>query len=341
MPTRPRIAAFAAALVGLAVFAAAGLPLPFLLGPMFGCLAAALSGVRLAGPAKAAGVFRAVLGVAVGASITPELLGRLDQMAASVALIPLTVVAAGVLGVPYFTRLCGFDRPTAYFSAMPGGLQDMIMLGREAGADMRAIALVHVTRVLVIVALMPAILEWGWGLSLDRPPGAPAAEIPPWELGLMLLAGWVGWGYAARVGLFGASILGPMAAAAALSLSGELTHRPPLEAILAAQFFIGLIVGAGYDGVTGRELRRVVAAALGFCVVLAALALAFAEGALRLGVAPRVDALLAFAPGGQAEMAVLAIVAGADVAYVVTHHLARLIVVILGAPLAARGMRGA
>ena len=32
-------------------------------------------------------------------------------------------------------------------------------------------------------------------------------------------------------------------------------------------------------------------------------------------------------------MAVLALVAGADVAFVVTHHLVRLVVVIVGAPL--------
>jgi len=46
-----------------------------------------------------------------------------------------------------------------------------------------------------------------------------------------------------------------------------------------------------------------------------------------------VEAILAFAPGGQGEMAVLALVAGADVAFVVTHHLVRLVIVIAGAPL--------
>jgi len=49
-----------------------------------------------------------------------------------------------------------------------------------------------------------------------------------------------------------------------------------------------------------------------------------------------VFAILAFAPGGQAEMVLLAIVAGTDIAYVVTHHLVRVVVVILGAPVAAR-----
>lgn len=52
-----------------------------------------------------------------------------------------------------------------------------------------------------------------------------------------------------------------------------------------------------------------------------------------MSFAPLVPALLAFSPGGQAEMAVLALVAGVDVAFVITHHLARITLVIIGAPL--------
>lgn len=54
-----------------------------------------------------------------------------------------------------------------------------------------------------------------------------------------------------------------------------------------------------------------------------------------------IEGFLAFAPGGQAEMTVLAIVAGADLGFVVIHHLARLTLVILGAPIfaAAMGLR--
>jgi uncharacterized protein len=39
-------------------------------------------------------------------------------------------------------------------------------------------------------------------------------------------------------------------------------------------------------------------------------------------------------------MVVLALVAGGDVAFVVTHHVARLILVILGAAFVARHVRG-
>jgi uncharacterized protein len=54
-----------------------------------------------------------------------------------------------------------------------------------------------------------------------------------------------------------------------------------------------------------------------------------------MGIAEPVEVFLAFAPGGQAEMTVLAVVAGADLGFVILHHLVRIVLVILGAPIAA------
>ena len=201
---------------------------------------------------------------------------------------------------------------------------------------MRALSLIHATRVMVIVAALPFVLTGIWGIDLTAPPGAPATSLPASQMALMVVAGLAGWRIAKAAGLFGASILGPMIAAGALSLAGILQHRPPAEAIWAAQFFIGMTVGTKYAGVSGAEVRRDVAAALGFCVLLLLLSGAFVEAIHLLDLAPPLETLLAFAPGGQAEMTVLALIAGADMAFVVAHHVLRIVVVILGAPLAAR-----
>jgi uncharacterized protein len=327
------------AAAGAGVFAALGIPLPLLLGPMFACLVAALLGAPLKGVPAVSDAMRTVLGVAVGTSITPDLVDRLGTMALSVAFVPSFVFIIGLIGYPYFRRVCGFDKPTAYYSAMPGGLQDMLVFGQEAGGDARVLSLVHATRVVAIVSIMPVLLTLVWDLQLEHAPGAPAGDIPLGDLAVMVLCALVGWKGGERIGLFGASIIGPLVLAGAASLAGLVAYRPPAEAILAAQFFIGLGVGVKYVGITLDELRRIVAAALGYCVILALLSVAFAEVIYMVGAAPMVEALLAFSPGGQGEMVVLAIVAGADMAYVVTHHLVRLLVVILGAPLVARWLK--
>ena len=321
------------------MFFVAGLPLPFLFGPMAACLLVALAGLRLQGLGQVSVAARTIVGVAVGASITPEVVGQLPQMALSVAFIPLYIVLIAIVGVPFFTRICGFDRMTAWYAAMPGGLQDMIIFGQEAGGDVRALSLIHATRVLIIVTVAPILMTNAFGASLSNPIGAPAVSIPPHELVLMALAAILGWKVGERLKLFGASILGPMIVTAALSLTDVIHFRPPAEAILTAQFFIGAGIGVHYLGVTLAELRRDVLSGVAFVILLAGLAVGFTWIVTAAGLAAPIEAFLAFAPGGQAEMTVLAIVTGADLGFVIVHHLTRVVLVITGAPAAMRLFR--
>ena len=332
-----RIAAtFGLGLFGVALFHVADLPLPWLLGPLTACLIAALAGARLRGIGILNDGMRTILGVAVGATFTPVLLVSMMAMWPTLLLIPVMVAASGLVGVPYFQRLWGYDFATSYYGAMPGGLQDMLVFGEEAGGNPRSLSLIHATRVMVIVAALPFLLQGIWGADLSNAPGAPAGAIPPAQLLLMVACALVGWQGAKRVGMFGASILGPLLVAAAAALAGLLQHRPPAEAIWAAQFFIGMAVGTKYSGITMAEVRRDLAASLGFCVLLIILTVIFVEIVYGFGLAPGMEALLAFAPGGQAELTVLALIVGADVAFVIAHHVLRIFVVILGAPLFAR-----
>ena len=336
---RPVLYAFLTAFAGVAIFHLLDLPLPWLMGPIIACLIAALAGVPMRGVATLNASMRTILGVAVGATLTPAVLATFPAMWPTLLMVPLMVVCIGVFGIPYFRRVWGYDAPTSYYAAMPGGLQDMILFGEEAGANVRSMSLIQATRVLVIVVALPFLMKGIWEANLTDPPGVPMTTLPASQLLLMVVCAIVGWRAAKAVGMFGASILGPMIVAAIVTLGGFLEHRPPAEAIWAAQFFIGLSIGSRYTGITGHEVRRDLVAGLGFCVILMILTVAFVEVILFLDLAPGMDALLAFAPGGQAEMTVLALIVGADVAFVVAHHVLRLVIVILGAPLVAGVVR--
>ncbi len=334
--TQRRLLSFTLAGAGAAIFLWLGLPLPLLMGPMLACLIAALCGASLADSGGFGVFMRTFLGVAVGASITPQVVGQIPDIAASLAFVPVFIIVIALAGYPLFRRGFGFDHPTAWYAAMPGGLQDMLVFGEEAGGDVRALSLIHATRVLVIVTVAPLILQVYWNVDLSQPPGAPIRDADPVEIGLMIAAGYVGWKVAERLGLFGASILGPMILTAALSLSGIIQHRPPAEMIQAAQYFIGIAIGVKYVGITARELRVYVTAGLLYALMLAIISLMFIEIIMHLDLAPTLDAFMAFLPGGQAEMVVIAIIAGADLTYVVSHHLLRLVLVITLSPLVSK-----
>jgi membrane AbrB-like protein len=316
----PFIYSLIVAALGVAVSKFIDLPLPWLLGPIFACLLAALIGIPMRGIKLLNDGMRTILGVAVGATFTTTLLVSMISMWPTLLMIPFMVVCIGAVGVPYFQRIWGFDFATSYYSAMPGGLQDMLIFGEEAGGDVRALSLIHATRVMVIVVSLPFLLSWGWQADLSNPPGLPASSISPWQMALMAFCGLAGWQIARYFKMFGASILGPLLLTACFALSGILQNRPPVEAVWAAQFFIGMGVGTKYAGVTFSEVRSYVTAALGFCVILLLLTIVFAEFIHLAGLAPVMETILAFAPGGQAELTVLALIVGADMAFVVAHH---------------------
>ncbi|MGC1506715.1 MAG: AbrB family transcriptional regulator [Sulfitobacter sp.] len=332
----PYLTTYVIAAIGVAVFMVLHLPLPWLLGPIFACLAGAIGGVPMRSKKPVNELMRTILGVAVGATFTPALLLLMTGYWPTLLLIPLMTLIIGLVGVPYFQRIWGYDFPTSYYATMPGGLQDMLVFGEEAGGNVRAMSLIHATRVLVIVVALPVLLKVVWDADLNTPPGHPAATIAPSQLLLMVFCAVFGWQVAKRLGMFGASILGPLLLAAILALFGVLTHRPPVEAIWLAQFYIGMSVGVKYVGITMQEVRRDLTAGFGFCAILIVLTVIFAETIYTLDLAPPLETLLAFAPGGQAELTILALIVGADMSFVIAHHVLRIFVVILGAPLFAR-----
>lgn len=111
-----------------------GLPLPFLLGPMFACLVAALGGLNHKGAGQFGIFMRTFLGIAVGSSITTKLLGRMPEIGSSLAFVPLFIATIVLLGYPLFRHRFGFDPVTSWDSSMLGGLQDVHILGEEVRA---------------------------------------------------------------------------------------------------------------------------------------------------------------------------------------------------------------
>ena len=167
---------------------------------------------------------------------------------------------------------------------MPGGFAEMILFGGEKGGNVRALSLVHATRILTLVSLTPFIINIYLDIDLSVAPGVRLLDIPAKDLVIMAVCAFVGYHGAMRIGMFGASVLGPMILSALASILGLIENRPPTEALILAQFVIGISIGSHYVGVTRDELRHVISASVGYALILAALTLAFGEIIYLLGI---------------------------------------------------------
>ena len=336
--------AFALALAAAAgaLFDWASLPLPWILGPLIATAAAAVLGLPVSAPTPVRPYVVAVIGVMLGSGFSPEFLDQIADWSISFVFLALYIVTCGLVVVPYYRRVAGFDETTAYFSGMPGGLSEMMIAGREAGGDDRLIVLAHVSRIIIVVALIAFWFRVVIGVDLAERPdfGTPTLSIPPIELALMMAAGTAGYLSGRALRLPAPNLLGPLLASAAIHLAGWTSSPPPLELAIAAQILLGTIMGGRFIGVPARRVGRAIAVGLGATVIMLCTTFALAFTVYKIVGQPLDQVVLAYSPGGLAEMSIVAVAMGADLVFVSCHHVTRIALVMALAPLAFKFFAG-
>jgi membrane AbrB-like protein len=312
-----------------------GMPLPWMLGPMIATTFASLLGIPVFGPNGLRPVVIPILGVMLGAAINWSVFAHIGDWGVTLAIMVPFLASAAAVSILIYRKIAGYDPVTAYFSAMPGGLNDMLILGTAAGGDERRIALAHASRILVVITCVGLF----YGFVLGARPGGSGGR--PWiAMDVLTLSDWLWLGACAVLGVpFGKllrapapNMLGPMLLSAALHLGEVVETAPPTLIIVMAQIVLGTVIGCRFLGATFREVGRDLGlgALSSFAMLLVAVTFAFIASWLT-GIHPS-QIFLAYSPGGLTEMSLLALAMGQDVAFVSVMHLLRILLVILGAP---------
>jgi len=320
------------------------LPLAWMIGAMLATTAAAAGGLKVALPAPLRAVMVAVLGVMLGSGFTPEILARLGEWSISLAALFGYILVSGTASLLYFRRVADYDRVTAYFSAMPGGLSEMILVGGEMGGDSRVISLIHASRVLLVVLILPFAFQLligydtAGGAETPAVSGPPLLSVPLADLALLGACGVVGFFGAKAIRLPAAAVVGPMILSAAVHLAGWTEAAPPFELVAAAQVIVGSAIGCRFAGVGPRFMLRTVAIAAGATAILLLATVGFAFLLHAATDLPPAALALAFAPGGLAEMSLIALALSLETAFVATHHIVRIFLIVVLAPALFRGL---
>lgn len=319
----------------------AGLPLPWMIGSMLATTFAALAGLPITMRMGFRAAMVVVLGVMLGSSFRPELLDQIVQWSTSLAVLLAYITVAGAASLLYFRWAARYDATTAYFAAMPGGLSEMILIGGALGGDARIISLTHSARLLIVVLLLPFAFQLFAGYAPEtRPPVGPSLfAVDPLDLAFLAACGVVGYLAARALRIPAAAVTGPMLLSAAVHLGGVTEAAPPLELVAAAQVVVGSAIGTRFAGTELAFVRRAVIVALGSTLVLLVATLGFAWGLAVWTGLPLPGLVLAYAPGGLAEMSLIALALSLDAAFVATHHILRIFLIVVLAPLAFRLLR--
>ncbi len=324
---------------GGALFAILHLPLAWMLGAMFACLAASAAGFEVRSPLRLRTPMVVILGLAIGAGFTPAMVDSIQTWWLSLLLIVPYVLLVTAVGALYYRRVGGLDATTALFAAIPGGMGEMIVLSESAGADAGRVAAAQATRILITVSVLPPAFAWfGWigGPSpVIAAAGALGADDVA-QLVLLALVGLAAWRVAARMGLPVPALMGPLAVSAAAHATGITTIRMPYPLVALAQIVIGAVAGCRFGRARPAQLARLVLEAAGYVAIAMAVAVGFALPIAWLTAADAAAALLAFAPAGVNEMSMFALVLGVDAAFVASHQVARVACIVATAPFLAQ-----
>lgn len=326
--------------VGGALFNYLTLPLPWMLGPMAIVMIGTLAGMRLYIPRGFRNLMVTVLGIMLGSAFTPAVVARMGEWVVTLSALVLWMGLVGAAAYVYLRSVAEYDSITSFFSATPGGLAEMMLVGGQMGGDERTIALTHATRIVIVVFAIPFWFRFGGYLSAGAArPSVGLFDLAPLDVIILALCATLGYLAARAVRIPAAQLLGPMVLSAAVHLGGLTTSKPPDVILAGAQIVIGGALGCRFAGVTLERIARIAVHAAVTAVIMLGAAIATAAGLARLTGIAFSGIVLAFSPGGLAEMSLIALALAIDTAFVASHHIVRISMVVVMAPVVFRLLR--
>ncbi|MBO0904105.1 AbrB family transcriptional regulator [Jiella sonneratiae] len=336
---RPVVLALGAALIGAALFQAAGVPAGPLVGSTIAVTLLAACGLSPKVPKALRNLGFTTIGVTLGAGVTTHFLSDVLRFPASLLALTVTMIAVLFLSSSLLCRVFGTGRATAVLATSPGALSYSLSLAADrpqGEIDTSFVMVLQSLRLLIITVALPPLValvegEAGGGLAtLARPTLALPASVA-----LIALAA-AGGLLLDRLRLPAAFLLSGVIISGLGHGIGWIEGRPSTFLTFVGFALAGAVIGARFAAVTRAQMRDLFAAGL----LVTALAVAL-SGLVSLAVAswlglPFGQVWVSFAPGGVEGMSAMALSLGYDPAYVATHHIFRLVLLLSILPMVIR-----
>jgi membrane AbrB-like protein len=316
--------------VGGVAFASLGIPAGLVSGSVLAVAIAALAGRPMGVPPMLARVCFVLIGILLGAIVTPETLHGMATWPLSIAVLAVATFGMIAATTAYLRYVHRWDWVSAYLGASPGAMAQVVALSAEFKADLRGVAIVQVMRVLLVMIGLPgglALFGLAAGSTIAAP--GPVGGSSPVEF-LILVVVSTALALALMWLRFpGGLLFGAMAGSAVLHGTGWVHAVLPWWLGGAAVIVMGAVAGSRFANTSLRTVVDYLGAALGSFAVAISVAALFALVVMTFLPFRPADVVIAFAPGAQDQMMLLALALTLDPVYVGAHHLSRWLVVTL------------
>jgi uncharacterized protein len=312
-----------------------GLPAGWIAGGLLAVTLASLAGVNTQiAPILQAPIFL-VLGIYAGSGVTHDTLHQMRTWPASFAILGVSVVVLVWSGYWLLHKRCGWARNDALLATVPGALAFVVAAAEGLKADMKKVAISQSMRVLLLIELIPLI-----ALLIGHPTEIVGAyDIGPAslrDLAILIAAGIAASAVCNALKLPGGWIIGGLVSTAALLLGGVVEGRLPPAVTIPGSIGLAAIAGCRFRPGDLAILPRIAGPAFAaFAMALAISAVGAACVTLIFDIS-FLQTLLAFGPGAQEALTVLAFQMNVDPAYVAAHHVVRFLALVVAVPVLAR-----
>ncbi len=253
-----------------------GIPAGYLSGAILAAGAAALLGRPLLMPQLLTRAIFVVIGISLGAVVTPETLQGMARYPASIALLIVAMLCVSLAGAAYLFLIHRWNLLSAYLASSPGGMSQVLAVAAELDADLRGIAIVQTLRVVVIAVGLPAAMALaGLAGHAARPGNGPLDVALVGELAILVAVSTAAGIVAFRIRFPGGLLFGALFASAGLHGSGLIHAVVPPWVANMAMVALGGVIGARFANTPLRLLAQYLAAAFGSLAVAATVAGAF------------------------------------------------------------------
>jgi membrane AbrB-like protein len=304
------------------------IPGGWLIGAMFATIIFVMSGREVIFPVALRDVLFVILGVMFGSSMNPAMLSGMAKWPLSMALVVITMIVIVLVSMLYFRWIAKWDAASALLASIPGALSHVMAVASESGADIKRVAISQSTRIFMLAALVPVVLN-------EQPPSSLMVSQLPislMDIGFVAVAGFAGAYVFKMLRIPGALITGATLASGLLFANEIVSGSFQFWQTVPGYILLGMMVGSRMSGISLKEYRKYLVVSVGaFSIVFLISALGALLASRLLDISYGL-ALLAFAPGAFEAMAALALAINYDPAFIIAHHMVRFFGIILMTP---------